>query len=235
MNYIYDNKNVSSKNNIEIYLDNHNKKLTKQIYNIDSDSYKLSDELDELDNSNDLSIDTSNDLSNDFSNNSSNDFVISNSKSKLLEKELDSECEIKPLPQNYGTKWSDEDKTKLLKLLHKYNKENNDSKDKNIISDPKSLTIYNCIGKIASKLKRSNGGVEAEIKKIIFEKYLEGNSPEKISSELNLVYKNVKYILKQKIDTEYDFQVRNLEKENKILRLKIDNIKLKKELESLCK
>ncbi len=93
----------------------------------------------------------------------------------------------------------------------------------------------NFIKKIAKKLNRSVGGVYVIIKKTIFDKYLNGQDPESISNEFNITFQSVKSIIKSFISFDSDKTISLLEKENKLLELKINNIKLKKELKELTK
>ena len=137
-----------------------------------------------------------------------------NKKNIVTEFEKDSSDEIKKnMPSNYGNKWTDDERKRLLKLLK-------NSYDVDVI---------------ANKLNRSEGGIKAEIRKIVYAKYIEGNSAEDISKELNIVYNNVKSIIKTSIDQDCENDINNLEKENKLLRLKIENIRLHKKLASLNK
>lgn len=137
-----------------------------------------------------------------------------NKKNIITEIEKDTSDEIKKnMPSNYGNKWTDDDRKKLIKLLK-------NSYDVDII---------------ANKLNRSEGGIKAEIRKIVYAKYIEGNSAEDISKELNIVYNNVKSIIKTSIEQDCDNDINNLEKENKLLRLKIENIRLHKKLASINK
>ena len=137
-----------------------------------------------------------------------------NKKNIVSEFETDINGVIKGnVPSNYGNKWTDEERKKLIKLLK-------NSYDVDVIAD---------------KLNRSEGGVKAEIKKIVYAKYIEGNDAEAISKELNIVYNNVKSMIKVSIDKECENDINNLEKENKLLRLKIENIRLHKKLASINK
>jgi IS30 family transposase len=133
---------------------------------------------------------------------------------KLEEQEL---FLFEPMPswkeEKEGSKWTDEERKRLVKLLK-------NSYDVDVI---------------ANKLNRSEGGVKAEIKKIVYAKYIEGNDAEAISKELNIVYNNVKSMIKVSIDKECENDINNLEKENKLLRLKIENIRLHKKLASINK
>jgi hypothetical protein len=153
-----------------------------------------------------------------------NEFIEDSLSNDELDKELDNELsEIsndyinKNLPKNYGNKWTIEDKNKLIEML----KESKDyEKD---------------IKKIATTLDRTEGGVRGEIKKIIMDLYMEGENPEDISNELNIVYKNVKSIIKLYLENDAKYEIGNLEKENKLLKLRIENIELRKNLKKLIK
>lgn len=120
----------------------------------------------------------------------------------------------KNLPTNYGLKWSDDEKKTLLKML----KESVNEID---------------ISKIALTLGRSEGGVKGEIKKIIITKYMNGENAEDIGKELNIIYKNVKSIIKLYLEKDVDMEINNLEKENKLLKLKMENIELRKNLKKM--
>jgi hypothetical protein len=131
-----------------------------------------------------------------------------------FETDVNSNNEIKKnIPSNYGNKWTDEERKRLVKLLK-------NSYDVDVI---------------ASKLNRSEGGIKAEIKKIVYAKYMNGIDAEEISKELNIVYNNIKSIIKVSIDQECENDINNLEKENKLLQLKIENIRLHKKLASINK
>ena len=127
------------------------------------------------------------------------------------------ECCIKNLPENYGKSWSDSDKRILRSML------------KNIINNDLESEIIN----IAKKLGRSEGGVKGEIKKIVITKFLEGGEQEEIGKELNLSYKNIRNIIKLYLDKDAINDINNLEKENKLLKLRIENIELRNTLKML--
>lgn len=135
-----------------------------------------------------------------------------------LEKEFEQEINQKQ-PPNYGNKWDDADKERLIKLLNKYNIKSLDENEK--------------INKIAKKLERTVGGIKYEIKRIIYEKYFRGIDAENISKEFNLSYRDIKFIIRNYIEKDSDKDILMLERENKILRLKIENFKLKKELKEI--
>jgi hypothetical protein len=137
-----------------------------------------------------------------------------NKKNIVTELETEVSDEIKKnIPSNYGNKWTDDERKRLIKLL----------KNGYVVES------------IASKLNRSEGGIKAEIRKIVYSKYIEGCDAEAISKEFNIVYNNVKSIIKTSIEQDCENDINNLEKENKLLRLKIENIRLHKKLASLNK
>ena len=119
------------------------------------------------------------------------------------------------LPKNYGNKWSDEDKELLVELLKK--------------STTKEIDYV----EIALKLGRSEGGVKGEVKKMIIKRYLNGEEPDLIAIELNIQYKFVKILIKSYIDNEISNDIENLEKENKFLKLKMENMELRKNMQKL--
>ena len=122
----------------------------------------------------------------------------------------------KKLHSNFGNKWSEEERIELVNLIRESGKELD-------------------IEEIAKKLGRSQGGIKAEIKKMIVEKYLQGDDTNKISKELNLEFRYVKNILKYYFEKESENDAKALESENKLIKLKIDNIKLRKELKDIMK
>ena len=187
---IYNNKNIIVKNN--------SKRL---VFELDDESDNNSE--DELEKNFNLQINKN--LNKINSNN-----IIKNTIKNNINKNDNQNLNI---PKNYGNKWTDEERKKLIKLLK-------NSYDVNII---------------ASKLNRSEGGIKAEIKKLVYAKYIEGNDAEGISKELNIVYNNVKSMIKASIEQECENDINNLEKENKLLRLKIENIRLHKKLASINK
>ena len=149
--------------------------------------------------------------------------IINKKNSSNIIAELNSDLELhetdifikddskKKLPSNYGNKWTDDDRNKLL----------------NYLKEGKEIDF------IANSLNRSEGGIRGEIKKIIFTKYLEGDDATKISKEMNIIYKNVKSIIKIHLERDCENEIAILEKENKLLELKIKNLKLRNELKEL--
>lgn len=139
------------------------------------------------------------------------------------------------VPKKYGSKWTDDDRRKLVNMLKNSSKiiVNLDENTKNNIfeySPNHNSDSDFLIKKIADKLYRTEGGIRAEIKKIIFDDYTRGKTTEQISENLNLTYKNVKSVIKIQLDKECDNEIILLEKENKLLKLKVENKKLKSEL-----
>lgn len=127
-------------------------------------------------------------------------------------------------PKNYGNIWNDEERNKIKKYLlkNKFNKDYGMFDESNIFD-------------IAKKLERSEYGVKEEIKKMIYNEYTKGYSYDKISENFNIPTNNIKLIIKVYIEKYGKKLINQLEFENKLLRLKVENIKLKKELEELNK
>lgn len=131
-----------------------------------------------------------------------------------LEKEL-SDKNDELMPKNFGNRWSTEDKKQLIELL-----KNNTNKEIDYAD-------------IALKLGRSEGGVKGEVKKMIITRYLNGEEAENIGLDMNVKYKFIKILLKSYIENEIDSDINNLEKENKLLKLKIENMELRKNIYQL--
>jgi hypothetical protein len=195
-------------------IGNKNLYVTK---NIIIEKNNLDKDLD--DNSDDNSDDNLKILKNKIKMYKNNDSDSEESFDKL-EKELDNK---NIYPKNYGSKWSDSDKKKLLKYLS--------NSQYKIFYDSDDIMI----NKLASKLKRSVGGIKAEIRRIIFEMYMDGSDPEIISSELNIIYRDIKQIIKLHLEKESINEISIVEKENLLLKLRIENIKLRNELKELIK
>lgn len=149
------------------------------------------------------------------------DLEISSDSEEIsqLESELEKNFN-QELPKNYGSKWSGQEISMVLTILAEGE-----------ISDLSESN--NKIKQLSKKLNRSIGGVIMQIKKIIFDKYLNGIDPESIANELSIQFIIVKSIIKNYLLKDTDTTINLLEKENKLLTLKIENIKLKKELEKL--
>ena len=125
-------------------------------------------------------------------------------------------------PKNYGNLWTDKERDKILKYLKKNNfNETNEIFDEIVII------------KLAKKLERTEYGIKEEIKKMIFNEYLEGFKYDKISEKFNIPETNIKLLIKLFIKKNGKKYLNSIEYENTLLKLKIENIKLKKELEEL--
>lgn len=132
-----------------------------------------------------------------------------------LKNDLYNNLKNEVLPKNYGNRWSENDKQQLIYLLKE--------------SSNKDIDYL----EIANKLGRSEGGVKGELKKIIMSRYLNGEEPDMIALDINIQYKFVKILIKTYIDNEIDSDINNLEKENKLLKLKMENIELRKNISKL--
>ena len=126
-------------------------------------------------------------------------------------------------PKNHGNIWTNEEHTKIIKYL----KKNNIEKNYGLFDE---LNIIN----IAKKLERTEYGVKEQIKKMIFNDYINGGlSHDKISKKFNIPETNIKLIVKLYIEKNGKKIINSIEYENNLLKLQIENIKLKKELEEI--
>jgi len=200
---IYNNKNIIVKNN--------SKRL---VFELDDESDNNSE--DELEKNFNLQINKN--LNKINSNN-----IIKNTIKNNINKNDNQNLNI---PKNYGNKWTDEDRNLLISMLKK--KKNNDIIINSYNNDVELKGLY--ISEIANKLGRTDGGIKSEINKIIYNMYMNGSDAEKIAKDLNFTYKSVKSVIKIFIDKESEQEIKLLEKENKLLKLRIENLNLRQEL-----
>jgi len=141
-----------------------------------------------------------------------------------LEKELIIKTKSNSIsyPKNYGNIWTDKERKIILNFL----KKESITYDSPLFND---LIIID----IAKKLKRTEYGVKEEIKKMIFMEFMNGNDYKKISIKFNIPESNIKLILKLYIEKNSKKIINNMELENYLLKLQIENIKLKKELQEI--
>lgn len=125
-------------------------------------------------------------------------------------------------PKNYGNIWNENERDKIKKYLKK-----------NKFDTSYGMFDESNIFDIAKKLQRSEFGVKEEIKKMIFTDYMNGLNYEKISDKFNIPTNNIKLILKFYMEKNSKKIINQMENENKLLKLKVENMKLKKELEEL--
>jgi len=150
-----------------------------------------------------------------------NNFINNETDENITELEKDLESLINnniEIPKNNGKFWNKKDKKMIIKILNK-----NNEKIENIYTDKIIYTISN-------KLGRSNNSILNEIKKIIFNKFLEGKEYEEISNELNIEEENIYLIIKLYDERLINKQINFFEKQNKLLKLKLENIDLRKEI-----
>lgn len=115
-------------------------------------------------------------------------------------------------PKNFGMKWTKEERDYVLKTLDL-------TKDMDDIID-----------KISKKLERTEGGVRCEIRKMIISSYLEGEEYESISEILNISMEYIKMTIKKYLEKNAEDDIKILERENNLLKLRIENAKLQNEL-----
>ena len=185
--------------------------------NLDEDSYSITNKSNKTNKSN------NNDIYEYDSTNNKNDDYNDNELAKLdKELSLKSKLNSSLYPKNYGNMWNDEERKKIIKLL----KKNEFNKNYGLFDES---TIFD----IAKKLERTEYAVKEEIKKMIYNDYIEGLSYEKISSYFNMPITNIKLILRIYIEKNSQKIINQIDIENKLMRLKIENIKLRSELSEL--
>jgi len=196
---------------------NKNIKVAKKIIETDDNLDNL-DELDTLSNMLDEQISNQTKFTNSFNKHIKSKQI----EAKLIKNtsdiydSLDNDTN-ENIPKNYGNKWSDEDKKQLIDFLKQ-----NKNKEIDYLS-------------IADKLGRSEGGVKGEVKKMIITRYLSGEEADNIALDLNVQYKFVKMLIRSYIDNDIDNDIVSLEKENKFLKLKMENMELRKNIFNLSK
>lgn len=141
-----------------------------------------------------------------------------------LEKEFKLKTGTTQCPKNYGRLWTDDEREKILECLEK----NNYTGDTDLFDEK-------VIGEISKELERTDYGIREEIKKMIFNDYVQGIDYETISDKFNIPLNVTKVILKFYIEKNSSKIIKQMENENKILQLYVENAKLKKELGELNK
>jgi hypothetical protein len=117
-------------------------------------------------------------------------------------------------PKNFGSKWTDSERENLLNMISKDN-----DVDENIIA-------------ISIKLERSEGGVRGEIRKMIIFRYLMGDDSETITDDMNLPLSYTKMIIKNYLDKDAEADIIILKRENELLKLRVENVKLQNSLKN---
>jgi hypothetical protein len=141
-----------------------------------------------------------------------------------LEKELYIKShENKNYPKNYGNLWTDNERKIIINCFKKNNNLNNSNLYDELV-----------IEKIAKKTERSEHGVKEEIKKMIFNDYINNsNSYNELSNKYNISESNIKILIKIYLEKYGKKILYPIEVENKILKFKVENMKLRKELKEL--
>ena len=118
-------------------------------------------------------------------------------------------------PTKYGCRWTDEEREILIKHL---------SKDKDIEDVIKEVSI---------KLERSEGGVRFEIRKHILTYYMKGEEIDNIVEIMCISLEYIKNIIKKYLEKNAEEDIKILERENNLLKLRIENAKLQNELKTI--
>lgn len=142
---------------------------------------------------------------------------------ELLEKEFTSKTSSNNIiyPKNYGNFWSDKERKVILKYLKRQNKDYEGLFNETLIMD------------IAKKIERTEYAVKEEIKKMIFNDFINGYDNSYIENKFNIREQNIKVIIKSHLEKNGKRIINLMETENKIISLQLENIKLKKELVKL--
>ena len=163
-----------------------------------------------------------------------NDELYENKITKLNNldnEELDDELELVKLdeelliksditnPKNHGKIWSENERKKIKKLL-----QNNIYKNNSELFDELNILA------ISKTLERTEYAIKEEIKKMLFNDYINGIDYENLTKIYNIPESNIKIIIKLFIDKNSKKIIDQMENENKLLKLKVDNMKLKKEI-----
>ena len=85
---------------------------------------------------------------------------------------------------------------------------------------------------ISIKLERSEGGVRGEIRKMIIFRYLMGDDSETITDDMNLPLSYTKMIIKNYLDKDAEADIIILKRENELLKLRVENVKLQNSLKN---
>jgi hypothetical protein len=155
--------------------------------------------------------------------NNTNDLSDINDELELIK--LDEELLIKldvTNPKNHGKIWSESERKKIKKLL-----QNNIYKNNNELFDEQNILV------ISKTLERTEYAIKEEIKKMLFNDYMNGIDYDNLTKIYNIPESNIKIIIKLFIDKNSKKIIDQLENENKLLKLKVENIKLKKEISEL--
>ena len=216
MSLLNNNNNNNNNNNEEInnYLKKKNKKPLEEYIKSNSSNILIDYPLDEHYNLDKINSYNNEDIELE---NLEKEFTIKSKSSIYGNTVLNSHINFHP--KNYGNIWIDEQREKIFKYLKKNNYENN-------------LVLFDesVIFDIAHKLERTEHGVKEEIKKMIFNEFMDGSNVEKISKKFYIPVQNIKLLLKLFIEKNGKKIINSIGTENQLLKLKIENIKLKKEL-----
>lgn len=129
-------------------------------------------------------------------------------------------------PKNYGNLWNDNERN----IIINYMKKNNYCHENNL-----NLFDEKIIQKISKKIERSDYAVKEEIKKMIAIDYIKEFDYAVVCEKYNIPESYIKLIIKSYLEKNEKKIILPMEIENKILKIKIENIKLKKELKKLIK
>ena len=140
-----------------------------------------------------------------------------------LEKEFELKSKLpNNYPKNYGNLWTVEERKIILKKLIKNN-----------YTNCSSLFDDQIIKEISTEIERTEQGIREEIKKMIYNDYMKGHDYCLLSKKYYIPESNIKLMIKLYIDKNGKKIFNSMENENKLLKLQIENIKLRNELKEL--
>ena len=138
-------------------------------------------------------------------------------------------------PKNHGNLWTEQEKLVILKWMEKNdynnlicNMESNNSNGTNEYWA--GMFDDNIIDQLSQELQRTQGSIREEIKKMVFTEYLKTLDYISISKKFNIPETNIKIIVKKHLEKNEKIIISSIETENKLLKVQIENIKLKNEL-----
>lgn len=154
----------------------------------------------------------------------------SNEPTNYEEIDTNEELALLQYPKNHGTIWSDEDIEFIMSTLQ------TQSYDPCVMSSSQGETNNTTIiNNIATHTNRTPYAVREQIKKLIFKDFTNGMSNKAIGDKFNISEQGIKLMIKKYIGANGNKFIQTMEYENRILKLQVENLKLKKELTELSK
>jgi hypothetical protein len=151
--------------------------------------------------------------------NESNQIKINDIDETFDSDNIDSEISQLIYPKNHGNYWTSQEREFIIKSL-----------SSSIITNSSDFFDEENIEKMSKQIERSEYAIKEEIKKMIFNEFIKGVEYNDIANKFNMPVQNVKLLCRNHIDKHGKRFIANIRMENKILKLQMENLKLKKEL-----